>query len=122
LALAQSLTAVLEVSTLFYVMSRRIPRLFDRTFLNVLGRMVFATGIMTAVTVLALLVMGPVVPDTGFYVLFPKFAVISLVSLVVYVYVSRSLNLSEADRVIDRATRIFKKIAFGEIRSSKSEE
>lgn len=122
LALAQSLTAVLEVSTLFYVMSRRIPRLFDRTFLNVLGRMAFATGIMTAVTVLALLVMGPVVPDTGFYVLFPKFAVISLVSLVVYVYVSRSLNLSEADRVIDRATRIFKKIAFGEIRSSKSEE
>lgn len=122
LALAQSLTAIVEVCLLFYILARRIPHLFDRQFIRVLGRMVIATGIMSLVTVPLLLALGPVVSSDGFYVLFPKFVLIAGLSFIVYTYVSRSLNLHEADNVIDKVEKILKKIAFGQIHSSESKE
>ncbi len=118
LALAQSLTAVFEVVILFWVMGRRIPKLFDATFVSVVVRMIFATGVMTIVTVATVAVLGPAVSDHGFYVLATKFGIVALLSFATYVYVSRSLRLDEAAHVIDRVKKIISKVAFGQIQNT----
>ncbi|NCU30491.1 murein biosynthesis integral membrane protein MurJ [Candidatus Saccharibacteria bacterium] len=115
LAIAQGLTAVIEVAILFRVMSKRIPKLFDGVFVGVVVRMVFAAICMSTVTIVMMFLMGPVVADQGFYILFPKFVIVAGVSVVAYTFISRSFRLEEAEHVIDKAKQILGKIAFGQI-------
>ncbi len=117
LAFAQSLVSVVEVSILFVILSRRIPRLFSGQLLRSVGRMVTATGMMALITAFAMTVAGPVIPDEGFFVIFPKFCLVAGVSAVMYIFASRLLHLEEADHVIRRAKTIISKIAFGQIGS-----
>lgn len=122
LALAQTIVAGVEVAVLFRVMSWQIPNLFNRTFLVTIGRMLLATLFMLAVTVFGLLLIGSAVPDDGFFVLFAKFSVVALTSFVVYVLVSRTMGLSEADHVINRVKRIGINLAFGQFDSSRRKD
>jgi putative peptidoglycan lipid II flippase len=122
LATAQVIVAAVEVAILFVIMSHRIPHLFDTVFASAVGRMIIATGIMSIVTVITVVFLGPVVADEGFYILFPKFAVITFISAVVYVLVSRRLKLLEAEHVSARAEKIMSRLAFGQIGSSNKKD
>lgn len=119
LAMAQTTAAVVEVAILFTIMSRRIPKLFGKEFLGALWRIVLATAGMTFVTIFVLLFVGPAVSDQGFYVLFPKFFLVSVVSFAAYVGTSNYLKLEEAEHVIVKVKSIISKIAFGQIQSKK---
>ena len=120
LAFAQSLVAVVEVSILFVVLSRRIPKLFSGHWLRSVARMAVATALMSFITMFAMTVAGPAIPDQGFFVLFPKFCLVAGVSALMYVFISRLLRLEEAEHVIRRAKAIISKIAFGQIGSPRS--
>jgi putative peptidoglycan lipid II flippase len=115
LAIAQGFTAVVEVAILFTVMSKRIPKLFDRVFVGVMFRMLLSTACTAAVTIVMMFLMGTVVADQGFYILFPKFVIVAGVSMVAYAFISRSFRLEEAEHVINKAKQILSKLAFGQI-------
>lgn len=121
LAWAQSIVAAVEVAILFAIMARRIPHLFSLEFVHAAGRMVLATIAMAVVTLVVISLLGPVVPDEGFYVLFPKFGLIALMSAIVYILLGRLLHLMEAQQVWDTVVTTLKRIAFGQIRSEMKE-
>ena len=106
LAWAQVITSVTEVLILFFIMSSRIPRLFDDHFLAAIGRMsiaAFATGFVSWV---AVKFFDLTVSDQSFYTTFPKFAVITLISLGAYVAMTHRMKLKEANNVIKWLKRI----------------
>lgn len=117
LALAQSLVAVVEVCVLFAIISRRIPRLFDRPFVSGIMRTVFSAAAMSLVTVIALLITGPAVADRGFAVLFPQFMFIAILSFIAYVAVGYVVKLDEARHILKQLKTAGAKIAFGQVRS-----
>ena len=114
LAWAQSFVAFVEVMILFFVMSRRIPGLFDLVFVHAIMRMASATGLMAIISYIAVQVFQLAVSDQSFLATFPKFALIVIISLSSYVFISKLLKLSEADPIINR----FKLLLFGRLRSN----
>lgn len=114
LAWAQSFVAFVEVMILFYVMSRRIPGLFDFVFVRAIMRMASATGFMAIISYITVQIFQLAVSDQGFLATFPKFMIIVIVSLSSYVLFSKLLKLSEADPIINR----FKLLLFGRLRSN----
>jgi putative peptidoglycan lipid II flippase len=113
LAWAQSIVSVVEVMTLFFVMSRRIKGLFDLTFVQAMWRMVAATGLTAVVSYVTVLIFQLGVSDQSFLATFPKFTVIVIVSLTAYVLFSRMLKITEADPILNR----IKKLLFGRAHS-----
>lgn len=113
LAFAQSIVAVVEVVILFAVIQRRLPNgLFDRPMVHAIGRMLSATG-FTAVAAYAMVRLLQLQnTDLSLSATIPKFAVITLVSFLVYLGVCWLMQLEEAETVIGR----IKKMAFGSIR------
>lgn len=122
LAIAQSLVAVVEVAILFSIMARRIPKLFDAKFMKAMIRIAVATGSMAVVTILSLAFIGPAIPDQGFYILFPKFVIVSLISFVAYVYCGRAFKLEEAEHVYKKTRELVTNFAFGQIVSRRSKD
>lgn len=116
LAWAQSIVAFIEVMILFVIMSFRIKGLFDLDFMHAIGRMASATGIMAVVSYITVQLLQLAADDQSFLATFPKFAVIVIVSLSVYVFASKLLKLSEADPVIAKAKSLF----FGRIRPNSN--
>ena len=103
LAWAQSIVALVEVVILFYIMSRNMPDLFDFKFVHAIGRMLGATALMGVISYILVQIFQLQEVDQKFFETLPKFIVIVVVSLGVYVWFSRLLNLSEAGPVINRA-------------------
>lgn len=107
LAWAQSITAVVEVLVLFFFMGRRMPRLFDRSFINSIYKMVIA-AVPTGLAAYLSVVMIPFgTNDKSFFLAFPKFIMITVVSFAVYIWFSRRLRLKEAEPVLNRLRQIF---------------
>ena len=107
LAWAQSITAVVEVIVLFFFMGRRMPRLFDRGFINSIYKMVIA-AVPTGLAAYLSVVMIPFgTNDKSFFLAFPKFIMITVVSFAVYIWFSRRLRLKEAEPVLNRLRQIF---------------
>ena len=111
LAWAQSIMAATEVAILYIILSRRIPGLFDKRFTGAVSRMLAAAGLTCFVTYGIVLMFQLQSDDTGFWSIFPKFVVISVVSFAFYVWVSSLLKLDEATPVLKRA----QKILFGRV-------
>lgn len=109
LAWAQSFVAFFEVMILFFIMSRRIKGLFDKVFMSAVMRMASATGFMTVVCYVSVLLFQLGATDQSFLATFPKFGVIVFVNICVYVAFSRMLKLPEANPVISRV----KSLLFG---------
>lgn len=107
LAWAQSLVAVVEVSILFMVMSRRIEGLFDLVFIHAVARMASATGFMAVVTYVTVLLFQLQNNDQNLLSTVPKFGVIVLISFSAYVVFSQLLKLEEVSPVIRRIRAIF---------------
>jgi putative peptidoglycan lipid II flippase len=106
LAWAQSLVAVVEVSILFMVMSRRIKGLFDLIFVHAVARMASATGFMAVVSYITVLLFQFQNDDRNLLSTIPKFGVIVIVSFAAYLLFCRLLKLEEATPVIHRIRAI----------------
>lgn len=101
LAWAQAIVAGVEVAMLFVVMSMRLNGLFDQTFWHAVVKMIAATGIMAVFSyIMVSLLPLEAGANSSFYVAFPKFCFIVLVSGAMYLSLSRFLHLKEADSII----------------------
>lgn len=109
LAWAAVIGSGLEIFILFYLMSRRIPRLFDRVFLGAVLRMMSAAGFMAIVTYVTLNFIPLNANDQSFWSTFPKFALVVFISGVAYLLVCWLFKLSEAKPVIARIQKFFYK-------------
>lgn len=109
LAWAAVIVSVIEVAILFYVMSKRIKGLFDMPFVNAVGRMASAAGFTAIVTYGAVLLLPLQGTDESFYVSFPKFILITLISIMTYIIICRLLKLKEVNPIIVRIQKILSK-------------
>lgn len=110
LAWAQSIVAVVEVTILFVVMERRMPKLFNREFIDALWRMVVAAGVTAVVCYMAVLALPFRELDNSFYSAFPRFMVIVLASFVAYGAVSKLLRLREIDPILSRIWMVLRRL------------
>ncbi|OYW84394.1 virulence factor MviN, partial [Candidatus Saccharibacteria bacterium 32-49-10] len=106
LAWAQSIVAIIEVAILFYIMGRRMPKLFDLSFVNAVWRMVLAAGVVAIVCYGGVLLLPFRETDDSFYSAFPRFIAIVTMSFVAFGAVSKMLKLEEINPVISRARRL----------------
>ena len=104
---AQSLGAVLEVLILLFILNRRSNReLLNRDFWKNTSRMFFAT-LITACVAYSMTKFFPLMAtDNSFFSTFPKFCLISVVSLVAYLLTSYFLDLEEADNIIEKLKKL----------------
>lgn len=101
LAWAAAIVSAIEVGILFFVMSMRIPGLFDRPFIQAIGRMLGATAVTAVVTYIAVAIM-PLSTQDVFFSSFVKFAIIVTIAVTIYVMMSRLLRLSEVTPIINK--------------------
>lgn len=106
LAWAQSIVAILEVAVLFFIMGRRMPKLFDAVFIQGIWRMLIATGIAAIVCYLSVLSLPFREIDDSFYSAFPRFLVIALVTFIAYGLASKLLKLPEIEPVLRKIYRL----------------
>lgn len=106
LAWAQSIVAIIEVVILFFIMSRRIKGLFDRTFMRAMGRMIIATSVTAIVCYISVQIFQLLREDQSFIATFPKFVAISCISFAVYLLTSRLLKLEEAHPILQRLNKL----------------
>lgn len=111
LALAAVIVSAIEVVILFYIMNRRIRGLFDKAFGNALVRMASATGFTALVTYLMVLLLPLNADDQSFYLAFPKFVLIVLVSLSSYVFFCHLLKLSESKPIVSRTRKLWARLS-----------
>jgi len=107
LAWAAVIVSVVEMSILFYVMSRRIPGLFDTVFVHAVARMASAAGFTAIVTYIALVFLPLSADDQSFWATFPKFAFVAGIAGICYVAFSRLFKLPEVNPIITRLKKIF---------------
>lgn len=110
LAWAAVITSIIEVAILFYVMSRRIRGLFNRPFLHAVARMASAAGFMAVVTYLSVAMLPLSVNDQRFFDSFPKFVLITGISLLSYLLFSYLLKLSEVNPILIKIQKILSKL------------
>jgi putative peptidoglycan lipid II flippase len=111
IAWTQVIWATLEIVALFVLMARRIPNLFNRDFWSGIGRMLIATSIMSVGTYGLVKLIGLEFADQTMLMVLPQLAVIGLVSMAIYVFLSKFFGLSEATPVLNYV----KKITFGKL-------
>jgi len=109
LAWAAVIVSAVEVSILFYVMSRRIEGMFDRSFVNAVVRMASAAGFMAIVTYITLNLFPLGANDESFWATFPKFALVTAASGLSYLLFCWLFKLPEATPVINRLVKFFYK-------------
>lgn len=109
LAWATAIVSVVEICILFVIMSRRIKGLFDKIFINAIFRMTMATLIMAVFTYICFMILPLRATDKSFIASFPKFALIVIVCLVLYVLLCKLFRIKEVDPILVR----IKKILFG---------
>ena len=100
LGYAQSLVALVEAIILFTVMNRRIQGLISIQLLHAWGRMGIATFVMSIWCYGILQFFQLKDADASFLATFPKFIVVAITSIGVYLLASRILHLREADPII----------------------
>jgi integral membrane protein mviN len=105
LAWAQSTVAVIEVVILFVVLEKRIPHLFDTSFVAAVLRMIVASTVAGIVCYLMLQVLPFRESDSSFFSAFPKFMIIAGVSFLAYGVMSRMLKLPEVEPIIKQVNK-----------------
>lgn len=105
LAWAQSTVAVIEVVILFVVLEKRIPHLFDASFVAAVLRMIVASTVAGIVCYLMLQVLPFRESDSSFFSAFPKFMIIAGVSFLAYGLMSRMLKLPEVEPIIKQVNK-----------------
>ncbi len=110
LAWAAVITSFLEVAILFWLMSRRIKGLFDVAFVHAIARMTSAAG-FTAIATYFMVVQFPLnATDQSFFASFPKFVLITAVSLLVYLVLCYFLKIGEVMPFARRFEMVYNKV------------
>lgn len=109
LALAQVIWAVLEVSTLFVLMARHIPKLFTRDFFLAVLKMILAASAMGIVSYFLAKILDLQFVDQTLMTVLPKLFVIATASAIVYMIFSKFFRLDEANPIL----AFIKKALFG---------
>lgn len=102
LAWAQSIVAAAEVVVLFAIMSRRMPQLFNQSFVYALARMAVATAVAAVVCYVSVQLWPFRDSDDSFFSAFPKFALITAMTFMGYAAISKVLRLPEVDPILKR--------------------
>lgn len=111
LAWAQSIVAFVEVVILFVILQRRAQGIFTRAFVSVVCRMVAASAIMGFIAYIALQFMQLQSNDLRFFLVFPKFALITAVGFIVYIWLCKLMKVEEVDPILRKVSSvIFSKI------------
>ncbi len=105
LAWAAVITSAAEVVILFIIMSRRIPGMFDKVFIQAVVRMASATGFTAIFTYIAVAFM-PLSADDVFLSSIAKFSLIVGISLLTYIIICRMFKLEEVNPVLQRIRNI----------------
>jgi putative peptidoglycan lipid II flippase len=106
LAWAAVIVSAVEMSILFFVMSRRIPGLFDKVFISAILRMASAAGFTAVITYVTLTFLPLSADDQSFWATFPKFAFVAAVAGICYMAFSRLFKLPEVNPILSRIKKI----------------
>ena len=106
LAWAAVIVSATEMSILFYVMSRRIPGLFDKVFVSAVTRMASAAGFTAMITYIALSFLPLTADDQSFWATFPKFALVAGIAGLSYLLFCWLFKLPEVKPVLTRIEKI----------------
>jgi len=106
LAWAAVIVSIVEMSILFYVMSKRIPGLFDKPFVNAIIRMASAAGFTAIITYVTLTILPLTADDNSFWATFPKFAFVVSIAGITYLAFCRLFKLPEVNPVLSRIYKI----------------
>lgn len=110
LAWASAIVAAFEVLILFIVMSRRIQGLFDLDILKAIGKMTLTASIMGILTYILVVIVNLKASDRSFYISFPKFAVITIISGLAYLFVGWLMGLEEVGYITRYLTKFLSKL------------
>jgi len=111
LAWAQSIVAFVEVVILFVILHRRAQGIFTRAFVSVICRMFVASAIMGFIAYVAIQFMQLQSDDLRFFLVFPKFALITTVGFIVYIWLCKLMKVEEVDPILRKLSSIiFSKI------------
>lgn len=104
---AQSIGAVLEIVILLFILNKRAKgKLLNKEFWNSMRKMFFA-GFITACVAYSMTKFLPLMAsDNSFFVTFPKFCAITLVSFIAYLLASYFLNLEEVAPFVKKLKKI----------------
>lgn len=107
LAIAQSVSAMIEAVILIAVLTRRVKGLVTEDLIHGVVRMISASGLMALVSYFLIAYILPLqATDVGFFSLVPKFATIVVISLAVYVLVSFVFGIRESHPVVERTRNL----------------
>lgn len=106
LAWAAVIVSIVEVATLFVIMSHRIKGLFDAPFVHAIARMLSAAGFMAIVTYFSVAALPLSSTDQRFLDSAPKFVLIAFISFAVYMLFCYIFKLPEVNPVIARIQKI----------------
>ncbi|MDB5161849.1 MAG: rane protein of unknown function, partial [Candidatus Saccharibacteria bacterium] len=106
LAWAAVIVSVIEASILFFVMSKRIPGLFDSVFIHAIGRMMSAAGFMAVITYIGVFLFPLSADDQSFLASFPKFVLIVVASFGAYVLFSYLMKLPEVNPILRTVQKV----------------
>lgn len=106
LALASSIVSVIEGLILFKIMSRRLPGVFDKVFVQAVSRMISAAGFMGIITYISVRMFPLSSTDLNLVPTVIKFAIITLISAVAYIFICWLFRLGEVDPILRKARKI----------------
>lgn len=106
IAWGQVIWAVLELVCLIILILRRVPDLFDRSFWRAIGQMVVATGTTGIVTYTLVRVFNLQFVDQNMVMVLLPLGCIGIISVAVYLLMSKLLRISEADPIVDKIMQI----------------
>ena len=109
LAIAQSIVAAVEVIILCIIIVYRDRHFFGLQFVDVLMKMLSATGFSVVAAYISIQFLPLEVDDRGFITLGTKFVAIAAVTCSVYLVVSLLLRLEEPKPILERLKRIILK-------------
>lgn len=107
LGYAQSIGSVLEVTILLRILQKRSGhKLIDRDFWHDIGKIVFATIIAGCVAYSMTKFFPLLATDDSIFVTVPKFALISIVSLIAYIIAGYFLGIAQVKPITERIKKI----------------
>lgn len=106
IAWGQVIWAVLELGCLIILILRRVPDLFDRSFWRAIGQMVVATCTTGITTYTLVRVFNLQFVDQNMVMVLLPLGCIGVISVAVYLLMSKLLRISEADPIVDKIMQI----------------
>lgn len=106
IAWGQVIWAALELGCLIVLILRRVPDLFDRNFWLAIGRMAIATGLMGIITYAMVRTVNLQFENQNMLMVLFPLGCIGIVSVLVYLGLSKVLKIEEADPILAKLGQI----------------